>query len=216
MSKDSNGNGNGKMTLTRRDFLKVSAAAGAGGGLLSLANMQNAGAVNPTGSVAVNRYVPTTCPFCSVGCGQITEVAADGTVLEVRGDPNHVTNRGALCPKGASSVQFINGDRRIGTDENKQNIKGPVYRDGNASGWTAYAQTGIDGGWARAIDDVATRLLTARSAYQNWSATGYIAGQNCKSLAFLGCSHATNEENWVYRKMIANLGTNNTEHQARI
>lgn len=204
MSKQSNGNGNGKMTLTRRDFLKVTAAAGAAGGLLDLAaGFNNAGAVPPSGTpTPVAKSVPTTCACCSVGCGQLVDVDGSGNVLDVRGDPNHVTNRGANCPKGAASVQWVNGDRRLGVPGNIMGITGPVYRDGN-NDWVPYAS------WDNAITDAATRLFSARGAV---SAPLY----SSNAIAFLGCSHATNEENYLYRKLVANAGTNNTEHQARI
>jgi hypothetical protein len=39
---------------------------------------------------------------------------------------------------------------------------------------------------------------------------------NSKSVQFFGCSHMNNEQNYVYRKLIANFGTTNVEHQARI
>jgi anaerobic selenocysteine-containing dehydrogenase len=39
---------------------------------------------------------------------------------------------------------------------------------------------------------------------------------NSKAVAFFGSSHMNNESNYIYRKMIANFGTSNVEHQARI
>ncbi|RJQ51554.1 MAG: twin-arginine translocation signal domain-containing protein [Actinobacteria bacterium] len=205
MSDKSNGNGNGKMTLTRRDFLKTTAAAGAAGGVLTLTTgLQNAAAVPPTGTpTAVAKRTLTTCACCSVGCGQVVDVAADGSVLDVYGDPNHVTNRGGLCPKGAATVQWVNGDRRLGTTDNIMGITGPMYRDGDGA-WTPYAS------WDAAITDAATRLLTARGTVD----AGNFYSSN--AIAFLGSSQATNEENYIYRKLIANIGSNNTEHQARI
>jgi hypothetical protein len=41
-------------------------------------------------------------------------------------------------------------------------------------------------------------------------------GQNATAVQFLGCSHMNNEQNYVYRKMIATFGTSRVEHQARI
>jgi len=211
-------NGNGKMTMTRRDFLKATAAAGAAGGLLDLAAGVEKGVAVPQ-SLNVTKRTTTTCACCSVGCGQVVEL--DGTnVVDVYGDPNHVTNRGALCPKGGASVQWINGDRRLGTsschlkDADTASIDGPRYRDGNGP-WRKFSGADTTAQWNRAITLVAARLKTAAGRDTGWPGS-YADGQNCMSLAFLGCSHATNEENWVYRKLIANVGTNNTEHQARI
>ena len=39
---------------------------------------------------------------------------------------------------------------------------------------------------------------------------------NSKAVAFFGSSHMNNESNYIYRKLVANFGTSNVEHQARI
>jgi assimilatory nitrate reductase catalytic subunit len=44
--------------------------------------------------------VRTTCPYCGVGCGLLAGVT-DG-VTQIRGDPEHPANRGALCSKGSA------------------------------------------------------------------------------------------------------------------
>jgi hypothetical protein len=41
-------------------------------------------------------------------------------------------------------------------------------------------------------------------------------GYNSKNVAFFGSSHMNNEQNYTYRKTIAQFGTSNVEHQARI
>jgi len=48
-----------------------------------------------------DRWVPTTCGYCSVGCGMFIGVR-DGRAVSVRGNPDHPVNRGMLCPKGLS------------------------------------------------------------------------------------------------------------------
>jgi assimilatory nitrate reductase catalytic subunit len=52
------------------------------------------------------RWVPTTCGYCSVGCGMYVGVK-DGRAVAVRGNPNHPVNRGMLCPKGLSEHHTI-------------------------------------------------------------------------------------------------------------
>src|SRR5581483_9595482 len=47
------------------------------------------------------RWVPTTCGYCSVGCGILIGVKENRAVA-VRGNPQHPVNRGKLCPKGLS------------------------------------------------------------------------------------------------------------------
>ena len=46
-----------------------------------------------------DRWVKTTCGYCSVGCGMLVGVK-DGKAVAVRGDENHPVNLGKLCPKG--------------------------------------------------------------------------------------------------------------------
>ncbi len=53
-----------------------------------------------------DRWIPTTCGYCSVGCGMFVGVR-DGRAVTVRGNPDHPVNRGALCPKGLSEYEAI-------------------------------------------------------------------------------------------------------------
>jgi anaerobic selenocysteine-containing dehydrogenase len=57
------------------------------------------------------RWVATTCGYCSVGCGMFIGVK-DGKVVSVRGNPNHPVNRGLLCPKGLSEHHTIQAETR--------------------------------------------------------------------------------------------------------
>ncbi len=58
-----------------------------------------------------DRWIPTTCGYCSVGCGMHIGVR-DGRAVAVRGDRNHPVNRGMLCPKGLSEHHTIATDNR--------------------------------------------------------------------------------------------------------
>ena len=53
------------------------------------------------GSRVADRWVSTTCGYCSVGCGMLVGVK-DGRAVAARGDERHPVNRGKLCPKGLS------------------------------------------------------------------------------------------------------------------
>ena len=48
-----------------------------------------------------DRWIKTTCGYCSVGCGMDVGVK-DDQIVGVRGDLDHPVNRGTLCPKGLS------------------------------------------------------------------------------------------------------------------
>jgi anaerobic selenocysteine-containing dehydrogenase len=48
-----------------------------------------------------DRWIATTCGYCSVGCGMFIGVK-EGRAVSVRGNPKHPVNLGKLCPKGLS------------------------------------------------------------------------------------------------------------------
>jgi assimilatory nitrate reductase catalytic subunit len=58
-----------------------------------------------------DRWVSTTCGYCSVGCGMFVGVK-DGRAVSVRGNPDHPVNRGMLCPKGLSEHHTISAENR--------------------------------------------------------------------------------------------------------
>jgi anaerobic selenocysteine-containing dehydrogenase len=60
---------------------------------------------------APDRWVSTTCGYCSVGCGMFIGVK-DGRAVSVRGNPDHPVNRGLLCPKGLSEHHTIHAINR--------------------------------------------------------------------------------------------------------
>lgn len=192
-------NGNGKKKgLSRRDFLKVSAAGTAAGTLLDWA-VTEAPALADTQASEHSHY--SVCPYCSVGCGMIVRTNAAGdTVTDIYGDPDSVISQGGLCSKGQAAIKLVNNPKRIGTTDSLV-ATGPKVRTGNGA-WT-------DVTWDAALADIASRMVTARG-----SVTAGTAGN--KTVAFLGCSHMTNEDNYIYRKLTLNFYSNNIEHQARI
>ena len=58
-----------------------------------------------------DRWVATTCGYCSVGCGMFVGVK-DGRAVSVRGNPDHAVNFGKLCPKGLSEHYTIEAANR--------------------------------------------------------------------------------------------------------
>ncbi len=60
---------------------------------------------------APERWVPTTCGYCSVGCGMFIGVK-DGRAVSVRGNPGHPVNSGKLCPKGLAEHHFVHSENR--------------------------------------------------------------------------------------------------------
>jgi anaerobic selenocysteine-containing dehydrogenase len=62
-------------------------------------------------SRVADRWVKTTCGYCSVGCGMEVGVK-DGKAVAVRGNENHPVNRGKLCPKGLSEHHTLTAPGR--------------------------------------------------------------------------------------------------------
>ena len=60
-----------------------------------------------------DKWVSTTCGYCSVGCGMFIGVK-DGHAVSVRGNPNHPVNNGKLCPKGLSEHYTLEASNRAG------------------------------------------------------------------------------------------------------
>jgi anaerobic selenocysteine-containing dehydrogenase len=63
-------------------------------------------------SRAAERWVRTTCGYCSVGCGMLLGVR-EGRAVAVQGDPEHPVNRGRLCPKGLTEHHTIAAEGRL-------------------------------------------------------------------------------------------------------
>lgn len=63
-------------------------------------------------SRAADRWVRTTCGYCSVGCGMLIGVR-EGRAVAVQGDPDHPVNCGRLCPKGLSEHQTLAAPGRL-------------------------------------------------------------------------------------------------------
>lgn len=213
--------------ITRRDFLKTTAAATAvtGCGLEFMYDPVKAAAYESSPDHTVTF---TTCPYCSASCGQrvVTEDATQ-RVVDIYGDFQSPWNSGGLCSKGAGTLQLVNNPRRIGawdaSDPELSNYGGShpvndVFLASDSSG-VAYFRDGNDD-WTQvslssALSDIALEMKAARlSDASGWNPAAM--KYNSKGIAFFGSSHLNNEPNFVYRKLIANFGTSNTEHQARI
>lgn len=58
------------------------------------------------------KWVPTTCGYCSVGCG-IEIGVKEGKAIASRPHASHPVNRGKLCPKGLSEHYIIDTENRL-------------------------------------------------------------------------------------------------------
>jgi len=121
-------------------------------------------------------------------------------VVHVEGDPDHPTNRGTLCPKGASLEQDIINDRRL--------LKPKVRRPGGTQ-WE-------DISWDDAITEIAQKVKKTRDeTFVEKDADGHTVNR-CQGIAFTGGCTDTNEFNWLVVKSMRGLGLVYMENQARV
>jgi menaquinone reductase, molybdopterin-binding-like subunit len=125
--------------MERRDFLKISAAAGATAAL--------EGCGNPDHQVirfvpeedlipGIATWKPSICTLCPAGCGLLVRVMPGeaevvrngqlgllkmGLAKKLEGNPAHPINQGKLCPRGQAGLQVTYHPDRI---------KGPLVRNG--------------------------------------------------------------------------------------
>src|SRR5271156_1199690 len=193
------------MSTSRRDFLKISTIGGAAAAVLGF-DLAPAYAQLRTLKIARAKETRSLCPYCAVGCGVIIYTIGDGAknvtpqVVHVEGDPDHPTNRGTLCPKGASLEQDIMNDRRL--------LKPQVRRPGSDH-WE-------DISWNQAIDEIAVWTKKTRDAsFVETDAKGNTVNR-CETIAFTGGCTDTNEFNYLVVKAMRALGVGHLENQARV
>ena len=102
-----------------------------------------------------DRWVATTCGYCSVGCGMFVGVR-NGRAVSVRGNPDHPVNRGMLCPKGLSEHHTLAADNRA---------RYPLLRKNGA-------MTRV--GWDEALTTMAARFRDVQARFGN-GAVGVIS-----------------------------------------
>ncbi len=139
------------MGISRRSFLKVSAAGGLGISALGF-DLKPAYAASRQLKIRNAKEYKTICPYCAVGCGTIAYVHGSGglntanTIVHVEGDPDNPINGGTLCPKGASQMQLAVSPRLR---------KSPMFREARSSEWRE-----VD--WDFAMDWFARRFKDSR------------------------------------------------------
>jgi formate dehydrogenase major subunit len=193
------------MEASRRDFLKLTAVGGAAAAVFGF-DLQPAYAELRVLKIARANETRSTCPYCAVGCGTIIYTIGDRAknvtpqVVHVDGDPDHPTNRGTLCPKGASLEQDILNDRRL--------LKPQVRRPGGTD-WE-------DISWDEALTEIAQRIKKTRDeTFLQNDAKGNTVNR-LESLAWIGGCTDTNEFNFLVVKAMRALGVVHMENQARV
>jgi formate dehydrogenase major subunit len=191
------------MQLSRRTFLKAGGAAAAGFAVGGLGfDLKPAAAHAQMLKTKYAKETTTICCYCAVGCGAIvhTSKKGDGRIMNIEGDPDHVINRGSLCPKGASLSQLV---------ENENRLTRPMYRAPNSTKWEAVS-------WDWALDEIAKRVKDLRDrSFTAKNDRGQVVNRTT-AMASVGSAALDNEECWIYQSLMRALGLVYIEHQARI
>ncbi len=200
------------MTISRRQFIKITlgtvgtaAAAEAAGLGLDLGAAEEKALAVP---IRTGRQVPSVCPYCSVGCGQIITVDDKGAIIGIEGNPDSPINEGTLCPKGAATLQLVNNSQRWTT------VK---YRAPGSDRWE-------DKSLEWSMNRIAELVKQTRDANFNEfqdlpdgkGGTVKKRVMNTYALASLGGATIDNEWNYAQQKLMHALGVVYVENQARI
>ena len=139
------------MALSRRDFLKSSAAASAAAAVgINVPTTLSAAANEAESSW---RWDKAACRFCGTGCG-IMLATKEGKIVAVKGDPAAPVNRGLNCIKG-----YFNAKIMYGADRLKQPLL-RVDSNGNFDKNGKFAPVS----WKRAFDEMEVHIKKALKA----------------------------------------------------
>ena len=147
-----------------------------------------------------DKVVESVCPYCAVGCSQLVYVK-DRRIIDIEGNPRSPINEGTLCPKGASTYEYLVNPNRVST------VK---YRAPYSDHWE-------DRPLEWALDRIAERIRDVREAtFIERTPDGKLVNQT-PAIATLGGATMDIEENYLIKKLFnAGLGVVSIENQARI
>jgi len=149
--------------------------------------------------IAPDRIVPTTCPYCGVGCKLELHIK-DDYVYKVTSPFEAVVNHGNLCVKGRFGYDFIYNKDRVTTPLIRKTKQSPGARTQafNRDEWREVS-------WNEALDYTADRMV---EIYQR---------DGADAMAVYCCAKATNEDNYLLQKLFRALfRSNNIDHCTRL
>jgi formate dehydrogenase major subunit len=193
--------------LTRRGFLKVSAAGAAAVGVSSLGfdtAVAEARTIEQGLRIEGAKVSHSICPYCAVGCALLAYTRKNGNgkteLLQIEGDPDSPVNEGTLCPKGASSMELAVSRRRL---------QHPLYRAPGAREWKRVS-------WDFVLDKLARNIKASRDrTFVTEDDEGNVVNRT-EGIAFAGGAAFSNEEGYLAAKLMRGLGLIHLEQQARV
>ena len=161
------------------------------------------GALMPANNVGLevaDKTVDSTCPYCGVGC-LIKYHVKDDKILYTEGRDGD-TNHFRLCVKGRYGFNYIHNPLRL--------TKPLIRREGVAKTTELLDPNDLDSvfreaTWDEALDFAANGLKKIRDT------------QGKKALAGLGSAKGSNEEAYLFQKLVrTGFGSNNVDHCTRL
>ena len=151
-------------------------------------------------SMDFDKEVESICPFCGVGC-QVSLKVKDDRVKYVEGI-NGPANEGRLCVKGRFGFDYIHHEHRLTKPLIRRDdapAKGLNVDPGN------WGDTFREATWDEALDFAAGGLAKLKQSKGGASVAGF------------GSAKCTNEEAYLFQKMIRQgFGHNNVDHCTRL
>ncbi len=161
------------------------------------------GALMPANNVGLevaDKTVDSTCPYCGVGC-LIKYHVKDNKILYTEGRDGD-TNHFRLCVKGRYGFNYIHNPLRL--------TKPLIRREGVAKTTELLDPNDLgkvfrEASWEEALDFAAGGLKKIRDS------------QGKKALAGLGSAKGSNEEAYLFQKLVRiGFGSNNVDHCTRL
>ena len=156
---------------------------------------------NEQRTVWPDRQVASLCPYCGVGC-QVSYQVKDDRIVYAEGR-NGPANQNKLCVKGRFGFDYIHHPHRL----TKPLIRlDNVAKDANdqvdpANPWTHFREAT----WDEALDRAAEGFNRIK------------AQSGPKSLAGFGSAKGSNEEAYLFQKLVRiGFGSNNVDHCTRL
>ena len=195
------------LQLSRRQFLQVTATTLAGSSL-ALMGYSPAEVLAEVRQYKLARTTETrnTCPYCSVGCGILMYSLGDNaknakpSIIHIEGDPDHPVNRGTLCPKGASLIDFVHSESRL---------RYPEYRAPGSKAWQRIS-------WDDALDRVAKLMKADRDAHFVETTDDGLKVNRWLTTGMLAASASSNEVGYLTHKAARSWGMLAFDNQARV
>ena len=152
------------MSLSRREFLKSSAAASAAAAIgMTVPSDLEAAAKTAESSW---RWDKAACRFCGTGCG-IMMATKNGKIVAVKGDPAAPVNRGLNCIKGYFNAKIMYGADRLTQPLLRVDANGDFDKKGKFAPIS----------WKRAFDEMEDNIKKALKASGPEGVAVFASGQ---------------------------------------